>query len=165
MAESFLKTLRGLATCYQAFEAYSGTHVRGLGLTPAQFDVIATLGNTPGMSCRQLGEKTLITKGTLTGVLDRLEARGVIERTPSAEDRRSIFVKLTGKGEHLFDRVFPVHIAWLKTAFSVLDPNELTTLERLLSKLTARLAPDESEQAHAASSPKSRMIAAARSAA
>lgn len=163
MAESFLKTLRGLATCYQAFEAYSGTHVRSLGLTPAQFDVIATLGNTDGMSCRQLGEKTLITKGTLTGVLDRMEARGLIVRKPSREDRRSIFVRLTTAGEALFNQVFPQHIAWLKRAFSALDANELAHLEVLLAKLAARLAPGEEDEPSA--SPKSRMIAAARSAA
>ena len=63
--------------CYQAFEAYSAAHVRELGLTPPQFDIIATLGNTDGMTATELGEKTLITKGTLTGVVDRLSARAV----------------------------------------------------------------------------------------
>jgi hypothetical protein len=52
--------------CYQAFEAYSATHIRTLGLTPPQFDIVATLGNTSGMTATELGEKTLITKGTLT---------------------------------------------------------------------------------------------------
>ena len=73
----FLYTLRQLIRCTQAFERYSGAHVRQMGLTESQFDVIATLGNTPGMSCKALGEKTLITKGTLTGVLDRMEARAL----------------------------------------------------------------------------------------
>jgi DNA-binding MarR family transcriptional regulator len=73
--------LRELARCYQAFEAHSGAHVRSLGLTPAQFDIVATLGNTPGMSFKELGEKTLITKGTLTGVVDRLEAQRLVRRS------------------------------------------------------------------------------------
>jgi len=96
--ESFLRTLRTLATCYQAFGAFSAANVRQLGLTPAQFDVLATLGNTAGMSCRELGERTLITKGTLTGVLDRLAARRLIRRSPSDQDRRSVFVQLTPAG-------------------------------------------------------------------
>ena len=57
--EPFLPMLRELARCYQAFEAYSGAHVRSLGLTPSQFDIVATLGNTPGLSFKELGEKTL----------------------------------------------------------------------------------------------------------
>ena len=47
--EPFLAVLRELAQAYHAFSAYSAAHVRQLGLTPAQFDVIATLGNTQGM--------------------------------------------------------------------------------------------------------------------
>jgi MarR family 2-MHQ and catechol resistance regulon transcriptional repressor len=49
-------------------------------LTPSQFDIIATLGNTPGMTLQGIGEKTLITKGTLTGVVDRLQEKGLVDR-------------------------------------------------------------------------------------
>jgi MarR family transcriptional regulator, 2-MHQ and catechol-resistance regulon repressor len=69
--EPFLLVVRELARAYQAFSAYSEAHVRQFDLTPAQFDVIATLGNTNGLCMGELGEKTLITKGTLTGVIDR----------------------------------------------------------------------------------------------
>jgi DNA-binding MarR family transcriptional regulator len=124
-----------LAECYQAFEAYSAAHVRTLGLTGAQFDIIATLGNTPGMTCKELGEKTLITKGTLTGVLDRLEARGLIRRTASDADRRQVFVLLTPQGARTFDRVFPEHIGHLKPAFTALSPRELDQARELLQKL------------------------------
>jgi len=44
----FLRSVRLLAQCYQGFERLSGRHVRALGLTPAQFDIVATLGNTEG---------------------------------------------------------------------------------------------------------------------
>ena len=93
--------LRELARCYQAFEAHSGAHVRALGLTPSQFDIVATLGNTPGMSFKELGEKTLITKGTLTGVVDRLEAQRLVRRSASAADGRSMIVSLTPAGEQI----------------------------------------------------------------
>jgi DNA-binding MarR family transcriptional regulator len=133
--DNFLRTLRSLAECYQAFEAYSGSHVRSLGLTPAQFDILATLGNTPGMTCRQLGEKTLITKGTLTGVLDRMEARGIIRRGPSDADRRQVFVSLTAAGARMFAKVFPEHAAHVKRAFTVLTPDELDQAGELLHRL------------------------------
>ena len=97
-SQSFLPLLRELARCYQSFELTSSRHIRELGLTPPQFDIIATLGNTAGMSCKELGEKTLITKGTLTGVLDRLAERDLISRSVPPEDRRSIFICLTPAG-------------------------------------------------------------------
>jgi DNA-binding MarR family transcriptional regulator len=134
-----------LAECYQAFEAYSGAHVRTLGLTPAQFDILATLGNTPGMTCRELGEKTLITKGTLTGVLDRMQARGYIRRGPSDADRRQVFVSLTPAGVRLFGKAFPVHADYVRKAFTVLSAEELDQARELLRRLR-----DALREAHAA---------------
>lgn len=133
--DSYLPTLRAIAETWQAFEAFSGAHIRSLGLTPAQFDIIATLGNTDGMSCKELCEKTLITKGTLTGVLDRLEAKKLLRRESSDADRRSLFVSLTPQGMRLFDKVFPAHVAHCRCGFSRLSASELEELGVSLRKL------------------------------
>jgi MarR family 2-MHQ and catechol resistance regulon transcriptional repressor len=138
--ERYLRTLRALAECFQAFERYSAHHLRKLGLTPPQFDIIATLGNTDGMTFRELGEKTLITKGTLTGVVDRLEARGVVRRVQSPDDGRSTIVRLTRKGEAEFARCFPAHVTHLKEVFSALSEAELQGLEGTLGILQRRFA-------------------------
>jgi len=114
----FLPTVQALVQCYQAFEAYSAAHIRALGLTPPQFDVIATLGNTPGMTATELGEKTLITKGTLTGVVDRLADRGWVERVAHGSDRRCQIVRLTKSGEALFAQAFPAQMAHLAACFA-----------------------------------------------
>jgi DNA-binding MarR family transcriptional regulator len=131
----FLPTLQALVRCYQAFEAYSATDIRALGLTPPQFDVIATLGNTPGMTSTELGEKTLITKGTLTGVVDRLADRGWVERAAHASDRRCQIVRLTPAGEALFARVFPAHMAHLAACFAGVSAAEHTRWQAALRGL------------------------------
>jgi DNA-binding MarR family transcriptional regulator len=133
--ERFLRSLRLLAEAYQAFERLSGRHVRELGLTPAQFDIVATLGDTDGMSFRELGERTLITKGTLTGVVDRLEVRGLVERVASDVDRRSVSVRLTTAGEREFRRVFGPHVAHCKRGFAGWSATELAALELQLVRL------------------------------
>ncbi len=117
-AAAFLPTVRALVQCYQAFVACSDSHIRTLGLTPAQFDIVATLGNTPGMTATELGEKTLITKGTLTGVVDRLVERGWVERVAHESDRRCQIVRLTKAGEKLFAHVFPTHLAYMQAHFA-----------------------------------------------
>lgn len=134
-SEPYLTTLRELARCFQAFQSYSAVHIRGVGLTPAQFDIIATLGNTDGMSFKELGNRTLITKGTLTGVVNRLEARHLVRRAASRLDRRSHTVRLTPQGETLFQRIFPEHLVHLKAAFGRLDAAELAGLENSLRRL------------------------------
>jgi MarR family 2-MHQ and catechol resistance regulon transcriptional repressor len=133
--ESFLRTVRALAACYQAFEHYSAEHIRGTRLTPAQFDIIATLGNTPGMNFKELGARTLITKGTLTGVVDRLERQGMVERKKCEKDARVTYVKLTAAGERMFARAFPAQVQHLKSVFSRIPPRELETLRMGLDRL------------------------------
>ncbi|MHB1280537.1 MAG: MarR family winged helix-turn-helix transcriptional regulator [Acidithiobacillus sp.] len=136
--EPFLAVLRELAQAYHAFSAYSDAHVRQLGLTPAQFDVIATLGNTQGMPLSQLAQKTLITKGTLTGIVDRLEEKGLVRREVPVGDRRSFCAVLTPAGEALFAQVFPAHIDYLKRAFTERDEGELEQVRRTLRGLRGR---------------------------
>lgn len=131
----FLPVLRELAIACQAFEAYSGAHIRPLDLTPAQFDIIATLGNTPGMPLKELGEKSLITKGTLTGVVDRLVAKKLVRRVASSTDGRSQIVQLTTKGEALFDKIFPAHLAHLEQAFATFSGEELSNMQQQLHRL------------------------------
>ena len=130
-----LKTIRELANAYQAFESYSGRHIRGLGLSPSQFDILATLGNTNGMSCSELGEKTLITKGTLTGVLDRLSDKKLVERYEHETDGRSTLVRLTDQGQELFETVFPAHLKHLDKALKNLSSQNQRELQHLLSQL------------------------------
>ncbi len=129
---NFLPTLRNLVSAYQSFERYSAPDVKAMGLTTTQFDVIATLGNQPPMTCKDLGEKTLVTKGTLTGVLVRLEAKGILERKLNPEDARSQMIGLTQAGQALFEKVFPAHLQHLENAFSKLSDKELAEVTKSL---------------------------------
>jgi MarR family transcriptional regulator, 2-MHQ and catechol-resistance regulon repressor len=133
----FLPVLRELALTFQSFERYSAPDIKGLGLTASQFDVIATLGNQPPMTCKELGEKTLITKGTLTGVLERLEQKNILERKSNPEDARSQMIGLTAYGQSVFSQVFPKHLAHLEKAFGQLSEEELSTIFNALKTLKA----------------------------
>ncbi|CUI05872.1 Transcriptional regulator, MarR family [Janthinobacterium sp. CG23_2] len=124
-----------LAECLQSFERFSGESVRQCGLTHAQFDIIATLGNTQGMTYKELGEKTLITKGTLTGVIDRLEQKGLVARERSCDDKRSFYVRLTACGEALFQDVFPKVVEQGRQLFSSFSDADFDGIDASLHKL------------------------------
>ena len=133
--EAFMPVMRELVRAYQAFSDHSAKNVRKLGLTPSQFDVIATLGNTDGMSMTELAKKTLVTKGTLTGIIDRLEQKGLVTRIVPPENRRSFTIILTPEGEQTFEAVFPIQIAYLKERFDRLSAEELKQIQVSLSQL------------------------------
>jgi MarR family 2-MHQ and catechol resistance regulon transcriptional repressor len=137
LSKKFLPLLRELADAYQTFQSYSAAHIRTLDLTPPQFDIIATLGNTAGMSPKELGEKTLITKGTLTGVLDRLCDKGLVSRAASSSDGRCQLIKLTKQGEKLFTQIFPAHLEHLQPVFAQLKASEINALTTHLRHLRA----------------------------
>lgn len=140
MGERYLKSVRLLAECLQGFERLTAAPVRKFGLTHAQFDIIATLGNTPGMTYKELGERTLITKGTLTGVIERLEQKGIVERERNADDKRSYFVRLTAQGDALFQKAFPAVVLHGKQLFADYGDDDFEQLDQALGRLRARIA-------------------------
>lgn len=134
-----LALVRELVRTYQAFERLSAAHLATLGLTAAQFDVVATLGNTPGMNPKQLGEKTLITKGTLTGVIDRLVLKGLVERHADPSDGRCQIVRLSAQGDALFAQVFPQHVRHIARAFAGVDAASMQAATEALHGLRQTL--------------------------
>jgi DNA-binding MarR family transcriptional regulator len=76
-----------------------------LGLSSAETNALAAFGGAPSRTVRQLVDATGQRPSTFTGVLDRLERRGLIERRPYAADRRSILVDLTAAGNAAAARV------------------------------------------------------------
>ena len=84
------------------------------------------------MTCRELSAATLVTKGTLTGVLDRLEVKGLIRRESVVDDRRSIKINLTDKGDQLYRKTFAAHVAFIRPFFEQAltrkDAEQLRTL-------------------------------------
>jgi MarR family 2-MHQ and catechol resistance regulon transcriptional repressor len=139
LEKRYLRSIRLLSECMQLFENMSSKRVRSLGFTESQFDIIATLGNTHGMTCKELGEKTLITKGTLTGVLDRLEAKGLIQRA-RGDDRRQLFIKLTPEGEAQFASSFPEVVKEGRENFREYQTEDFEALEAQLTKLKTSLS-------------------------
>ena len=134
--DPYLKVLRPLVEAYLAFWRVDGRHIRSMRLTPSQFDVIATLGDTDGMTCSELSSKTLVTKGTLTGVLDRLVAKGLIRRDEVKGDRRCTHIRLTDKGDALFQKTFAAHIAFIRPFFErALNQKDAETVRTLLLRL------------------------------
>ena len=139
MGTRHLRSIRLLAECMQLFEQASARQVKQFGLTHPQFDILATLGNTAGMTCKELGEKTLITKGTLTGVLDRLEQKGIVERERGNCDRRQLFIKLSPYGQATFEKIFPQIVENGKRAFLDYTSADYLALETMLGTLKQNL--------------------------
>ncbi|MBA3339665.1 MAG: MarR family transcriptional regulator [Geodermatophilaceae bacterium] len=83
------------------------------GLDSASFDVLATLrrsGPTYSLTPAELMRTAMVTSGAITQRLDRLQARGLVSRTPSESDGRVVHIALTNEGRSLIDRALPDHV-------------------------------------------------------
>ena len=138
-SEAFIPLMQRLAGAYQAFSLYDaeGLRTSGSNLTPSQARVIFTIGGTDGMTCKDIGDITLITKGTLTGVIDRLEEKGLVERWSVEGDGRKTIVALTRRGERVHEKEYPKHIAFLKEKFDKLGARDRKQAIALLEKIRA----------------------------
>ena len=135
--ENFLPLMQALTCAYQTFAAYDALGYRGTDLTVPQADVVFTLGNTDGLTFSEIGERTLITKGTLTGVIDRLERKRLVRRMACTDDRRCIRATLTKRGNRVFEKEFPRQIEYLKQRFDRLSQSDRQTALRSLNKIKA----------------------------
>jgi DNA-binding MarR family transcriptional regulator len=136
-SDPLIPLMQALSSAYHSFSLYDADGLResGSGLTPSQARVIFALGGTDGMTCKDVGDLTLITKGTLTGVVDRLEEKGLVERWSVEGDGRKTIIALTRVGERVYQREFPRHIEFLKAKFDGLSARDRGQAVRLLEKI------------------------------
>ena len=112
------------------------------GLGEGEFDVLATLrrqGAPHALSPGELGERTMVSSGAVTKRVDRLQARGLVERRPSASDLRSTRVVLTRKGRRVIDAAMDEHVVNEARLLAGLDPDERAALGDLLGRLATTL--------------------------
>jgi DNA-binding MarR family transcriptional regulator len=103
--------------------------------TMPRFDLLANLERQDGQTLAALSRRMLVTAGNLTGLVDRAERDGVVERRPDPADRRLSRVFLTHKGRELVQSLLPAHAHHVTELLAALDPGERRDLRRLLGKL------------------------------
>ncbi|QFZ19995.1 MarR family winged helix-turn-helix transcriptional regulator [Saccharothrix syringae] len=93
-------------------------------LEPGEFDVLTTLrraGSTHGMTAGAFLSASLVTAGAITNRIDRMVAKGLVERVPDAADRRVVRIKLTDRGRQLVDGMMAEHMAHYARLLEPLD--------------------------------------------
>ena len=109
-----------------------------IGLTYPQYVTMLSLWETDGVTVGALGERLFLDSGTLTPLLKRLEAAGLVTRTRNADDERQVLIRLTAKGRGLKQKAqcIPQEIG----ARGGLTVQEFLILRKTLKKLRAALA-------------------------
>jgi DNA-binding MarR family transcriptional regulator len=128
-----------LLTCTTLIEGEVRRRLRAnYGVTLPRFDLLAQLDKTPGgMTLGQLSSRMMVSNGNVTGLAERLVAQGLLDRKPSASDRRAQIVTLTAEGRRVFRAMARAHERWIADLFAGLTAEEVDELMRLLAKTKA----------------------------
>jgi MarR family 2-MHQ and catechol resistance regulon transcriptional repressor len=118
-----------------AIEQNAIQSVSALGLGLSDFAVLEVLLHKGPQPVNIIGRKVLLTSGSITAAIDRLESRKLLWRTADPNDRRSRIVQLTDKGRHLIERAFQKHALDMEETMAVLRSGERAELVRLLKKV------------------------------
>ncbi len=113
------------------------------GIESWEFDVLAALrraGHPYELSPGRLLRETLVTSGTMTNRIDRLAARGFVERYPDPDDRRGVIVRLTAEGRATVDGAFEALLEAENSLLAALPARDRTRLAALLRTLLAPFA-------------------------
>jgi len=114
-----------------------------LGLKLWEYDVLSALrrqGSPYEMNATELAQASLLTSGTITTRIDGLEARGLVARKPSPEDRRAVQIRLTRAGLALTEKAIAARLASANSQLSFLSARQRSSLSQGLGQMLTRLA-------------------------
>lgn len=116
----------------QRLSAAVAGELRKIGLSIPQFDVISTLTEREGMSQQDLAERLYVTKGNVSGLIDRMVNAGMVERRPIPGDRRSHALHLTQHGRDLADRGIALQRSYVDATLGRLAADDVAELDRIV---------------------------------
>jgi len=119
----------------RAVERNAAGSISGLGIGLSDFAVLEVLLHKGPQPVNRIGRKVLLSSGSITAAVDRLEARRLVQRSIDPEDLRARIVQLTASGRKLIEQAFTKHVLDMEETMVVLRPREREDLVRLLKKL------------------------------
>ena len=125
----------------EAFLALVDRRLRGHGLSAGARQVLAVLDGEGGsLSPTVIADRLIITTASMTSLLDTLQRRGLVQRTPDVKDRRRVVVTITAEGTRVIRRLLPEILALQDEVAAGLSPADRAELVRLLNILRAGIA-------------------------
>lgn len=126
---------RSMASNWKRLHHDAEKNLLRLDLNVAELRILRVLREQGSSPMNRFRAETMLSQPSITGLVDKLEERGLVERVRSREDRREVLIAITTKGNHTYSKGMDLHRQFVEKAFSALEPDEARSLVSLLKKL------------------------------
>lgn len=133
------KVWRRLLRVQSRLEVAMSDRLRAIGLSTAQAHVLTMLADREGMTQKEIGARLYVTKGNVSGLVDRLEGAGLVERRALAGDKRAHALHLTTAGRELAARAQAEEQSFVHETLGLLPSERLKEIETILIELRDRI--------------------------
>ncbi|MFE8694907.1 MarR family winged helix-turn-helix transcriptional regulator [Cytobacillus sp. FJAT-53684] len=137
-ASDELKAVIVILRASQAVQEVIRKDAANYGLNPTELACLELLYHKGDQPIQMIGKKVLISSGSITYVIDKLEQKKYVRRQGCPEDRRVVYAVLTSEGKALMDDIFPQHVMQIRQVFEDLNADELNQTIALLKRVGYR---------------------------
>ena len=133
--EDSLKLFVVLLKAARTLSDLSMNDMKKYGMSPSEFKIIELLFHKGAIPIQKIAGRVLMSSGTMTFNIDKLEKKQLLRRIPCVNDRRVIYVELTELGKQSFEQIFSHHASYLDFVMQSLNADEKRQATDLLKKL------------------------------
>ncbi len=130
-----LKLVIAMSRTYDSLFSEMEKNFKEFGLNISEFGVLEMLYHKGDQPVQKVAEKVLVTSGTITYVINKLEKKDLVVRRRCSKDKRVYYVSLTEKGRNFIAHIFPKHKIFLENLFKDLSDDSKKQLVENLIKL------------------------------
>lgn len=130
-----LKSFIVLMKSSKAIQEQINKDISSYGMRTSDFAVLEALYHKGKQTIREISNAVLINTGSITYVIDKLEAKGLLERSNCKEDRRVVYIQITEQGKQLMGEIFPKHQKVIEDIFSDVTKEEKELIIDILKRV------------------------------
>lgn len=130
-----LKTFVITMKASKALEEVTKQDIKKHGMRASDFAILEALYHKGRQTIREISESVLISTGSITYVIDKLEKKELLIRTNCPDDRRAVYLEITDRGKQTMDGIFPKHQLVIEELFDGISESDKETVIEVLKKV------------------------------
>ncbi|MCL6015422.1 MAG: MarR family transcriptional regulator, partial [Candidatus Thermoplasmatota archaeon] len=130
-----IEVWRAMVETWKVWKKGVERNLERINLGSTEYSILRYLTEEGNMPMVQMANNIMVTQGWITGLIDSMEKRNLVERTRSKDDRRVIELNITKEGSKVFERAKKVHMEYIANCIKHMDDETVSSTVKLLKDL------------------------------